>query len=255
MAFERIACVSSGSERAEEALNVLQRRYELVAVEQADVLIALGGDGFMLRCLHDFIDRELPIYGMNRGTIGFLMNEFHEDDLLKRVNEANPAELHPLRMKAVDIDGKEHHALAFNEVALSRHSYQAANIRVIIDGNERLEKLVGDGILVSAPAGTTAYNFSVRGPIIPIGANVLALTPISPSRPRRWGGALLPHTAVVEFVNLDPHKRPLRTAADFHHVDNAVSVTVREDHERAATLLFDAGHSLQERIIREQFSG
>jgi NAD+ kinase len=255
MGFERIACVSSGSERAEEALRVLQRRYELVPVERADVLVALGGDGFMLRCLHDFVDRNLPIYGMNRGTIGFLMNEFHEDDLMSRVNEANPAELHPLRMDAVDINGQEHHALAFNEVALSRHSYQAANIRVIVDGNERLEKLVGDGILVSAPAGTTAYNLSVRGPIIPIGANVLALTPISPSRPRRWGGALLPHTAVVEFVNLDPHKRPLRTAADYHHVDDAVSVTVREDHTRVATVLFDAGHSLQERIIREQFSG
>jgi len=255
MAFERIACVSSVSERAEEALNVLRRRYELVPVEKADVLIALGGDGFMLRCLHDFIERDVPIYGMNRGTIGFLMNEFHEDDLVKRVNEANTAELHPLRMKAVDIHGQEHHALAFNEVALTRHSYQAANIRVVVDGNERLEKLVGDGVLVSAPAGTTAYNFSVRGPIIPIGANVLALTPISPSLPRRWGGALLPHTAVVEFVNLDPHKRPLRTSADFHHVADAASVTVREDHAKFATVLFDAGHSLQERIIREQFSG
>jgi NAD+ kinase len=255
MAFERIACVASGSERAYEALEVLRRRYDLVPVEQAEVVVALGGDGFMLRCLHDLVDRKLPIYGMNRGTIGFLMNEFHENDLIERIHEANPAELHPLQMKATDVHGTEHHALAFNEVSLIRHSYQAANIRVVIDGNERLERLVGDGVLVSAPAGTTAYNLSVRGPIIPIGANVLALTPISPSRPRRWGGALLPHTAVVEFVNLDPRKRPLRTAADFHHVGDAVSVTVREDRSKAVTVLFDAGHSLQERIIREQFSG
>jgi NAD+ kinase len=255
MAFERVACVASGSDRAEEALQGLRRRYDFVPVEQAEVLVALGGDGFMLRCLHDFVDQKIPIYGMNRGTVGFLMNEFHHDDLLERINEANPAELHPLHMKAIDAAGEEHHGLAFNEVALTRQSYQAANIRVIIDGNERLDKLVGDGVLVSAPAGTTAYNLSVRGPIIPIGANVLALTPISPARPRRWGGALLPHTAVVEFINLDPPKRPLGTAADFYHVRDTVSVTVREDRSKFATVLFDSGHTLQERIIREQFSG
>ena len=219
------------------------------------MIIALGGDGFMLHCYHEYLNNNIPVYGMNRGTVGFLMNEYHDQNLLNRLNSAVPSELHPLRMTATTVDGEEHSALAFNEVALVRYSQQAANIRIIIDENERIEKLIADGIMVATPAGSTAYNLSVHGPVIPIGSNVLALTPISPFRPRRWRGALLPRTASIEFEIIDPEKRPVGASADSTEIKDVATVRVKEELSKFVTVLFDAGHSLEERIINEQFTG
>ena len=197
MAVERIACVASNSNSAQQSLKTLCERYGFVAVEQADVLVALGGDGFMLRSLHQYRHLDVPIYGMNRGTVGFLMNDYREDDLLERTQKAKEEILYPLYMTAQCVDGRQQDALAFNEVALTRFGHQTANLRVSVNGVERIPKLVCDGILVATPAGSTAYNLSAHGPIIPLGSDVLALTPISPFRPRRWHGALLPNTAVI----------------------------------------------------------
>ena len=199
MAYKRFACMHSGTDRAQQGYSVLRGRYEFVPVEEADAVIALGGDGFMLQTLHKHMDRNLPIYGMNRGTVGFLLNEFREDALYARVNAAREERIYPLQMITRTADGLVHKALAFNEVALIRYSQQSANIRILINGEVRLEKLICDGVLVATPAGSTAYNLSARGPIIPIGSNITALTPISPFRPRRWQGALLPHSAVIDF--------------------------------------------------------
>ena len=191
---------------------------------------------------------------MNRGTVGFLMNEFREDNLPERINEAEEQEIYPLRMKVRSTDGRTQQALAFNEVALIRYSQQSANIRILIDGKVRLDKLVCDGILVATPAGSTAYNLSARGPIIPIGAKALALTSVSPFRPRRWHGALLPHTAVVDFEILDSKKRPVSAAADFYEVNDVLAVRVEEDRSKSVRVFFDKGHSLEERIVQEQFA-
>jgi NAD+ kinase len=204
MTYKRFACMHSSTDRARQGHAVLCDRCEFVAVEEADAVIALGGDGFMLQILHEHMDRNLPIYGMNRGTVGFLLNEFREEALYERVNAARKERIYPLQMIARTADGNVHKAFAFNEVALIRYSQQSANIRILINGEVRLEKLICDGVLVATPAGSTAYNHSARGPIIPIGSNITALTPISPFRPRRWQGALLPHTAVIDFEILDP---------------------------------------------------
>jgi len=254
VSLNRIACVDSGSEHARQGHEVLQSHYDLSPVDEADVIIALGGDGFMLHTFHEYMDRNLPIYGMNRGTVGFLMNEFREDNLFEHLNRAREEKIYPLRMIARAADGHTHQALAFNEVALIRYSQQSANIRVLINGKIRIEKLICDGVLVATPAGSTAYNLSARGPIIPIGANALALTPVSPFRPRRWHGALLPYTAVVDFEILDPQKRPVSAAADFYEVKDALTVSVEEDRSKSVRVLFDKGHSLEERIVQEQFA-
>ena len=250
----RIACVHSGSKVAMEHYNELTTVYSFVPPKQSDVILALGGDGLMLHALHSYMHLDKPIYGMNCGTIGFLMNEYGTDKLAERIVSAGSFVLHPVVMKATTVEGTEEEALAFNEVALIRASGQSANIRVSIDGVERLEKYVGDGLIVSTAAGSTAYNLSAHGPIIPLGSNLLALTPVSPFRPRRWKGALLPHTAVISMVNLDPEKRPIVTTADFKDILNVVSVTVREDQSHRVQMLFDKDHSLEERIIREQFT-
>jgi NAD+ kinase len=252
--MKRIACLASGSPRGQEGLDILKSRYELALLDEADVIVALGGDGFLLDVLHEHMDRGLPIYGMNRGTVGFLMNEFREEALMERIDAAEEDVLFPLRMTAQTVDGQEHEAIAFNEVAIIRYSGQSANIKVDIDGRTRMEKLICDGILVATPAGSTAYNFSAGGPIIPIGAQVLALTPVSPFRPRRWHGALLPHTAEIEFTNLDPQKRPLGASADSFEVSNAVWVKVQEERSKPVRVLFDPGHSLEDRIFGEQFA-
>jgi len=252
--LKRIACVAADNERARGGLKILAQRYDFVSLEEAEAIVVLGGDGFMLHALHTYMERGLPIYGMNRGTVGFLMNEFHEEGLQDRIRTARQETLYPLCMTARTADGKEHEALAFNEVALIRYSQQSANIRVSVDGMERLDKIICDGILVATPAGSTAYNLSAHGPIIPIGSNLLALTPVSPFRPRRWQGALVPHTSVVDFTILDPRKRPVGAAADSTEVRDVVSVTVKEDHSKSVKVLFDKGHSLEERIIREQFT-
>jgi NAD+ kinase len=254
MADLRLGCIASKLPAAQEGRAALKRCYPLVPVERADVIIALGGDGLMLHSMHKYLALGVPIYGMNRGTVGFLMNHFSEEDLIARVQAAKAEILHPLQMVATSTAGTEHRLLAFNEVSLIRHGHQTAHLRVVINGVERIDKLVGDGILVATPAGSTAYNLSAHGPIIPVGAGLLALTPISPFRPRRWRGALLPNTAVVEFVNLDPARRPVGASADFREVRNMVVVTIREDRQQAFRVLFDPGHSLEERMFSEQFA-
>ncbi len=250
----RIACVHSGSEVAEEHYSELSAIYDFVSPKESDVILALGGDGLMLHAMHSHMNLDKPIYGMNCGTIGFLMNDYSTEQLVQRILSTDSFVLHPIAMKATTTEGNVEQALAFNEVALLRGSGQSANIRVSVDGVERLEKYIGDGLIISTAAGSTAYNLSAHGPIIPIGSNLLALTPVSPFRPRRWKGALLPHTSVINMENLDPDKRPLVTTADFRDVLNVVSVTVQEDTSHHVQLLFDKDHSLEERIIREQFT-
>lgn len=251
--IRKIACVASDTRKAREGFDLLARRYPLVPAEEADALVVLGGDGFMLQTVHDHLETGIPFYGMNRGTIGFLLNQFEPDGLIERLNRAQPHTLNPLVMTAVTTDGRTFSALAFNEVALHRYSQQSAHIRLSVNGREKLDRLVCDGIMVATPAGSTAYNLSAHGPIIPLGSNVLALTPVSPFRPRRWNGALLPHSAVVEFDILDPAHRPVGAAADSFEVRDAAKVRVAEDHSRPAHLLFDPDHSLEERIFNEQF--
>lgn len=251
--IEKIACVASDSDKAREGLARIAELYPLVGVDEADALVVLGGDGFLLQTVHQHLDSGLPIYGMNRGTVGFLLNEFKTDGLLERLNKAQGHVLNPLTMTATTVDGRRYTALAFNEVALLRYSQQSANIRVCINGKVRLDNLVCDGIMIATPAGSTAYNLSARGPIIPLGSNVLALTPVSPFRPRRWNGALLPHSAVVEFEILHPGHRPVGASADSYEVREVKHILVQEDHSHPACILFDPDHSLEERIFSEQF--
>ncbi|MBC7950628.1 MAG: NAD kinase [Rhodospirillaceae bacterium] len=253
MSFSKIAIVSADTEAGNAGLKRLLDRYEHVAPEEADLIVALGGDGFMLECLHRFIDRHVPIYGMNRGSVGFLMNAFREHGLVDRLRKAQPVVLHPLRMRAKLADGSTIEALAINEVSLLRQTRQAAKVRIRIDGKERLEELICDGVLVASPAGSTAYNLSAHGPIVPLGAGIMALTPISAFRPRRWRGALLPHTAKVTFEVLEVDKRPVSAVADYTEARDVTEVDVIEDRSIDLTLLFDPEHNLEERIIAEQF--
>jgi len=244
--------VASAAPEAQAALAVIRRRYRDVGEDKADVIVALGGDGFMLQTLHNFLSRKKPIYGMNLGSVGFLMNEFREEDLEQRLSAAETAQLHPLRMRAETAEGVAE-ALAFNEVSLLRQTRQAAKIRILVDDKTRIAELICDGVLVSTPAGSTAYNLSAHGPILPIDADLLALTPISAFRPRRWRGALLSHRARVRFEVLEPDKRPVSAVADDQEVRNVSAVNVAEDRSISMAMLFDAGHSLDERIIAEQF--
>lgn len=250
----RIAFVAANSEEALLAAEVLTRRYDGCGPEEAEIVVALGGDGFMLETLHRRLGRARAIYGMNRGTVGFLMNSYSEDGLLERLQAAHPVELRPLIMRATDSEGRVHEDLAFNEVSLLRQSRQAAKIRILVDGKVRLEELVCDGVLVATPAGSTAYNLSAHGPIVPIGAHLLCLTPISAFRPRRWRGALLPDHAKVAFEVLEAAKRPVSATADSTEVRKVARVEVRQDKDRQVTLLFDADHNLEERILLEQFT-
>ena len=249
----RVAFVSSDAEDARTAKAALETRYSHCAPSEADVIVALGGDGFMLETLHRNMKRSVPIYGMNRGTVGFLLNEYDEDRLPERLAQAERAVLHPLDMIAVTDAGVEQHAKAINEVSLLRQTRQAAHLRVLVDGRERIDLLICDGALVSTPAGSTAYNLSAHGPILPIGSQALALTPISAFRPRRWRGAVLPITAHVTFEVLDHYKRPVSAVADATEVRNVVEVHVQQDAETELHLLFDPEHNLEERILREQF--
>lgn len=251
--FERIAFVASETPEAGDAKTRLAERYGNAAPESADVIVALGGDGLMLQTLHKFMTADRPIYGMHRGTVGFLMNDFSTDDLRSRLDAAQVANIHPLAMQAKDRSGALHKHYAINEVSVFRQTYQAAKLRILIDGKERLPELVADGALVSTPAGSTAYNLSAQGPIIPINAPLLALTPISPFRPRRWRGALLPDNARVTIEVLDTAKRPVAAVADHDEVRDVTSVDIRMDHSIVMRMLFDPGHSLDERILREQF--
>lgn len=251
--IERLHFVASKAPMAIAAKAQLARLYGQSPIESADVVVALGGDGVMLRTLHKYIDNEKPIYGMNRGSVGFLMNEYQEDKLLERLQKAKTAIIHPLVMEAVDREGKKTKARAINEVSLLRQTYQAAKLRLTVDGKVRLEELISDGVLIATPAGSTAYNLSAHGPILPIRADLLALTPLSPFRPRRWRGALLPSEAVVTIDILDYRLRPVSAAADHREVRHVKKVKIRQDSKTSIPLLFDPDHSLDERVLREQF--
>ncbi len=250
----RIAFCASPTVLATEARERLVALYGDCPVERASVVIALGGDGFMLETIHRVLELHIPVYGMNCGSVGFLMNTFSEEGLPERLAYAQEAVLYPLRMHAVRADGTEAEALAFNEVSLLRQLRQTSKIRVTVDGRVRLPELMCDGILISTPAGSTAYNLSAHGTIVPLSANLLPLTPISAFRPRRWRGALLPSTAHVQFEVLEPDKRPTAAVADFTEVRDVVSVAVKEDRSISITVLFDPDRALSERIIAEQFT-
>lgn len=253
MPVSKIAFMASESDVAEAALKHLASEYGNVPPKEADVIVALGGDGFMLQALHSTQELDVPVYGMNCGTVGFLMNEYHEVGLLERLDEAEEEVINPLRMRAISEDGSVTEALAINEVALLRAGPQAAKLRISIDDKVRLEELVSDGALVSTPAGSTAYNYSAHGPILPIGSDVLALTAMSAFRPRRWRGALLPSAAKVRFDVLNPSKRPVMADADSRTAGNVVSVEICSEPGIRHRILFDPGHGLEERLIREQF--
>ncbi len=248
-----IAFVASRTPEARSAYERLERRYGNTDPREADVIVPLGGDGLMLQTLHKFMNSGKPIYGMHRGTVGFLMNEFVEEGLVERIAAAHKTVIHPLVMRTSDAHGRKDEHRAINEVSLFRQSAQAAHLRILIDGQERLAELIADGVLVATPAGSTAYNLSVQGPIIPINASMLALTPISPFRPRRWRGALLPDKAKVTIEAMEADKRPVAAVADHDEVRSVRSVDIEMDHATAINLLFDPGHSLDERILREQF--
>jgi len=249
----KIAFVASEAPSAQTARGALVTRYGNVPEDEADVIVALGGDGFMLQTLHGTQHLPAPVYGMNRGTVGFLMNEYSETDLLDRLAAAEEAVINPLKMKAQTIDGKMHDALAINEVSLLRAGPQAAKLKITIDGHLRLEELVCDGALVATPAGSTAYNYSAHGPILPIGSDVLALTAVAAFRPRRWRGALLPKSAHVRFDVINPGKRPVMADADSIWVENVLWVEIQSEPSIEHRLLFDPGHGLEERLLREQF--
>jgi NAD+ kinase len=248
-----IAFRASRAPVAQDALAVLEKQYGQVAPADADVVVALGGDGFMLETLKEVQALQKPVYGMNRGTVGFLMNEFSSDDLSARLAAAEEAVINPLRMRAGRSGGEVVEGLAINEVSLLRQGPQAARLKISIDGRSRLEELVCDGALVATPAGSTAYNYSAHGPILPIGSEVLALTAVAPFRPRRWRGALLPKSAVVRFDVLEPEKRPVMADADGSPVEDVAWVEVRSEPSVEHRILFDPGHGLEERLIREQF--
>ncbi|ABS66888.1 NAD(+) kinase [Xanthobacter versatilis] len=251
--FNKIAFVASQTPEAESARERLMARYGAVEQEDADVIVALGGDGLMLQTLHRFRDRGLPIYGMHRGSVGFLMNTFREEGLVERLTAALQVTIHPLIMEAVDASGTRHRAPAFNEVSLLRQTYQAAKLRISIDGRVRLEELICDGVIVATPAGSTAYNLSAHGPILPLGTALLALTPISPFRPRRWRGALVPDKARIDIAVMEADKRPVSAAADHFEVRDIIAVSARLDATSSIDMLFDPDHGLEERILREQF--
>lgn len=259
MRFKTIGVVAHENDEAKRVLDAISERYDIVELHDAkgaeyvDVIIALGGDGFMLRVMHDYIGFNVPVYGINCGTVGFLMNSAEIDNLHERLENARSTCIYPLQMLAYLHDGTIKEAIAFNEVSLLRETGQAAKVRVIADGKCQLDELVCDGVMVATAAGSSAYNYSVGGPIVPMRAGVLALTPISPFRPRRWRGALLPSNVEVRFEILHAHKRPVNAVADYFDVKNVSAVEIKEDREQHMCLLFDPGHSLEERILSEQF--
>lgn len=253
MRFHSLAFVASEHDEAKAAKARLEEAYPPVPPSEADVVVALGGDGFMLETLHRFLDRGVPIFGMNRGSVGFLMNTYSEEGLIERLRRAEVFRLNPLRMTATDRAGVQHEALAINEVSMLRETRFAAKLRIEIDGVVRMPEMICDGVLLATPAGSTAYNLSVNGPILPLNAHVLALTPISVFRPRQWRGAILPHQVTVAIEVLYSKLRPVSAAADYTEVRNVLRVVIREDHDVGLSLLFDPEHNLEERIVKEQF--
>lgn len=257
MEYKKIAILADDSVTAKNAKAKLVERYDFVddnlKAEDADLVIVLGGDGFMLHTMHRLIEYDVPIYGMNCGTIGFLLNEFSEKDLKERLNNVKTATLHPLEMEVVCNDGSSHAKFALNEISLLRETAQAAHIKVKVSGQTQIDEMVCDGVMVATPAGSTAYNLSANGPIIPLNAQILALTPISVFRPRRWKGAMLPSDKEISFEILNSDKRPVSAVADFHEIRDVQKVVITENREISIKLLFDEGHTLQDRIIKEQF--
>lgn len=250
---QALSFISSEAPEAQAAAERLSQLYGHSQTAGADVIVALGGDGFMLQTLHAYMNSGKPIYGMNRGSVGFLMNEYHEQGLRERIEAAHTETIRPLRMNATSSAGETVTALAINEVSLLRQSYQAAKLRISVDGLVRLEELICDGVLVATPAGSTAYNLSAQGPILPLDAPLLALTPVSAFRPRRWRGALLPDRVSLRFDILEPDKRPVNAVADHTEVKSVLSVVVTQAPDATATILFDQNHSWNERILTEQF--
>jgi len=254
VSFEKICFLASEAEEAQEAMRSLRHRYGHVPAGQAEAIVALGGDGFMLHTLHDTMSLAAPVYGMNRGTVGFLMNDYSPDDLPARLAAARRAVINPLRMTATDLEGRKREALAINEVSLLRQTRQAAKICIMLDGEVQMDELICDGVLVATPAGSTAYNLSAHGPILPIRARLMALTPISVFRPRRWRGAILPWEAQIAFEVLEADKRPVSATADHVEVRDICRVEVAAAPEIEIRLLYDPGHGLEERLLREQFT-
>ncbi len=254
MTASKIAFVAATSDTAQKAYKKLAAKYNHVSPEEADVIVALGGDGHMLETLHAFLERDIPIYGMNRGTVGFLMNEYRETSLVKRLAAAQKVKLRPLEMTVQDIDGNSTSSVAINEISLLRQTRQAAKLRIKIDRKVRMAELICDGVLVATPAGSTAYNLSAHGPIVPLDANLLALTPISAFRPRRWRGALLPEIVSITIDVLESRKRPVSAVGDYTEVRNVKRVTVGVSQNESFSLLFDPEHNLEDRILNEQFT-
>ena len=253
MDYANIHFAASNSPVAQEALVRLTERYGQKPAAQADIIVALGGDGFMLHMLHDTMHLPAPVYGMNRGSVGFMMNDYEEDDLVGRLEDAEETVINPLRMRATTVTGMTTEARALNQVSLLRQTYQAAKLRISVDGQERLREMICDGVLIATPAGSTAYNLSAHGPILPIEADLMAVTPISAFRPRRWRGALLPHDATVLIEVLEEQKRPILAVADSTEVRQVARVEVGFHDAVEIKLLFDMGHGLSERILKEQF--
>ncbi|NGP17853.1 NAD kinase [Devosia aurantiaca] len=253
LADPRICFVTNNTAAANNAADRLRARYGSCEVDEADLVVALGGDGLMLQTLHRVMGRSVPTYGMNFGSVGFLMNEFSEDGLEQRLAQAQRTHIYPLSMTVLDACGRTQSALAINEVSLFRSTYQAAKLQILVDDAVRLDELICDGALLATPAGSTAYNLSAHGPILPIEAELLALTPISPFRPRRWRGAILSNRATVKFITREADKRPVSAVADNVEFQNVREVTVSEDRTHRVTLLFDPGTSLEERVLSEQF--
>ncbi len=251
--FDKIAFVASETRETKDAFTALTKRYGNVTPREADAIVALGGDGLMLQTMHNHLNSSIPIYGMNRGSVGFLLNDYKENRLKERLSAAETTVIHPLRMTARDVDGQSHEALAINEVSLFRQMHQAAKLAIAVDDTARMEELICDGVLVATPAGSTAYNLSAHGPILPITAPLLALTPISPFRPRRWRGALLPNEARVTIEVLEPEKRPVSAVADHTEFRDVVAVEICEESGIDIFMMFDPGHTLAERILAEQF--
>jgi NAD+ kinase len=254
MSHIKIKFLASNESTAVDASETLKKKYGSYSLEEAEVIVALGGDGFMLGTLHNTMKRGLPVYGMNFGTVGFLMNDFSDEGLIERLSHAEETIINPLSMTANCLDGSSHTALAINEVSLIRSSSQAAKLRISIDGKERMEELVCDGALVATPAGSTAYKYSAHGPILPINADILALTAMAAYRPRRWRGAVLSSKATILFETLEIEKRPVSAVADSVEIENVLRVFIKSNKEVKHKLLFDPGHGLEERLISEQFS-
>jgi NAD+ kinase len=260
MQYKKIAIIANNTAKAQNILKEINKYYNFLQLKdlsmkpEVDLLIILGGDGFMLHCLHQIIDFNIPIYGINCGTVGFLLNDYNLENLPERIKQSELTITHPLEMHAFSTVGEEISKLAINEVSVFRNSSQAAKIQVSIDGRIRLNELIADGILVSTPAGSSAYNYSVNGPILPIGSEILALTPISPFRPKKWSGAVLPSSAVITLDILDCNLRSVNVVADFLEFKDINSVTIFENRKKSIKLLFDHNHSLKERILREQFN-